>query len=471
MTVFIEPERETPVAMEVDVIVVGGGPAGMIAALASKRAGGDTLLIERSGHLGGLLTGGFVTKPQAPVVGGIPEELFRRVIQLGGAIGNKRYRLRDGAYTFFMSPTDPETVKRVAFEMMDESGVKLLLHSLVTDPVMEGDELNGVIVETKSGRQALLADVVVDASGDGDLAARAGAPYQMGRGEDGRPQPMTMMFRMGNVDMNKLVEYAKNNMDDFTFTHFPRFDGPIPEESQRLNIVLEGFLKLQDKAADEAGYERPREGLNVKAGVGVGDAFINSTRVMDGLGTDVRDLTNAEVEARRQVKESVDFLIGYVPGFERSYLLDTPAGIGVRESRRIVGEYVLTGDDIHKRRRFIDVVAKGYGVIDIHEPGGKGLHFETVEEYQIPYRCLVPKNIEGLLLAGRCISCDHRALGTLRTIPACMYTGQAAGAAAALSNQLDTEPRELDVSELQKTLVEQGAIIYDNILSRMKLSG
>lgn len=169
------------------------------------------------------------------------------------------------------------------------------------------------------------------------------------------------------------------------------------------------------------------------------------------------------------MQECVDLLVGYVPGFEGSYLMDTPAEIGVRESRRIVGEYTLTLDDILEHREFDDVVAKGCGVIDIHEPGGRGLRFEAIEEYQISYRCLVPRNIERLLVAGRCVSCDHEALGTLRTIPTCMYTGQAAGAAAALSARLNTMPKDLNVSELQKTLVEQKAVIFESILQRMKV--
>lgn len=469
MNVILEPERKTPIAMTVDVVVAGGGPAGLVAALAAKRAGADTLLVERYGYLGGLLTGGFVTKPQAPVVGGIPEEVFERARKLGGAKGNIRYRLRDGSYTYFMSPIDPETMKRVAFEMVEEAGVKLLLHSLAVGSVSEGKEVKGIIVENKSGRQAILADMVVDASGDADVAAQAGAPYVVGRREDGVAQPMSMMFRMGGVEMNKLVEYTRNNPEDFTFTYYPDVEGPVPEEAQRLNVVLEGFWKLQEKAAEEMEYERPRMGLNVKTGIGIGDVYINATRITEGVATNVQDLTNAEIRVRRQVQECVDFLVRYVPGFERAYLMDTPAEIGVRESRRIIGEYTLTLDDVLKRRKFEDVVAKGYGVIDIHEPGGRGLRFEAIEEYQIPYRCLVPRKVERLLVAGRCISCDHEALGTVRTIPTCMYTGQAAGAAAALSARLKTMPRELNVSELQKTLMEQNAVIFESVLSTLLL--
>jgi len=467
MDVIVEPERQTPVFTAVDVVVVGGGPAGLVAALAAKRAGADVLLVERHGYLGGLLTGGFVTKPQAPVVGGIPEELFARARQLGGARGNIRYRLRDGTYTYFMSPIDPETMKRVAFESVDEAGVQLLLHSLVVDAVNERGAVKGVLVENKSGRQAILADVIIDASGDADVAARAGAPYVVGRRSDGVAQPMTMMFRMGRVDVDQLVQYAKTHVDDFTFTYYPNVAEGIPDASQCLNIVLEGFIRLQEQAAAKGGYEPPRIGFNVKTGVGPGDVFVNATRITEGTGTNVQDLTDAEVRVRAQVHACVAFLKTYVPGFADAYLLDTPPEIGVRESRRILGEYTLTLDDIVQRRSFDDVVAKGYGVIDIHEPGGKNLRFDAVEEYQIPYRCLLPQRIDNLIVAGRCVSCDHDVLGTLRTIPACMYTGQAAGVAAALAAQAHTSPRDLNVNSLQQALLQQNVVLFESVLKRM----
>lgn len=279
---------------------------------------------------------------------------------------------------------------------------------------------------------------------------------------------MSMMFRMGRVDVNQVIQYAKQHLDDFTFTYFPDVEGLIPEGSQSLNIVLDGFMSLQEKASDEVGYESPRIGLNVKTGLGLGDVFVNATRITEGLATNIHDLTDAEVRVRAQVQECVAFLRTYVPGFKDSYLLDTPTEIGVRESRRILGDYTLTLDDIVNRRTFDDVVAKGYGVIDIHEPGGRRLRFDAVEEYQVPYRCLLPKKIDGVLVAGRCVSCDHEVLGTLRTIPACMYTGQAAGVAAALSVRSNTIPRNVKVDVLQQALIEQNVVLFESILKRLK---
>ncbi len=468
MNMIVESERKTPVLTTADVVVVGGGPAGLVAAVAARRSGVDVLLIERHGCLGGLLTSGFVTKPQAPVVGGIPEELFARAQQLGGARGTIRYRLQDGTSTYFMSPIDPETMKRVALECVEAAGVRLLLHSLVVDAVTDDEAVTGVLVENKSGRQAIMAGVVVDASGDADVAARAGAPYEVGRRSDGVAQPMSLMFRMGQVDVPQLVHYARTHLDDFTFTHFPDIEAGITNADLSLNVVLEGFLRLQARAANERGYIAPRIGLNVKTGLMPGDVFVNATRVTTGVATNVHDLTAAEVAARRQVHECVTFLRAYVPGFADAYLLDTPAEIGVRESRRIVGDYTLTLQDLVQHRTFPDVVAKGYGVIDIHEPGGRRLRFDAVEEYQIPYRCLLPQQISGLVVAGRCVSCDHDVLGTLRTIPACMATGQAAGVAAALAVQGATTPRRVEVAALQRALMHQNVVLFDRIVDRLQ---
>lgn len=468
MNVIVEPERKTPVLTAADVVVVGGGPAGLVAAVAARRAGADVLLIERHGCLGGLLTRGFVTKPQAPVVGGIPEELFARAQQLGGARGTIQYRLRDGTSTYFMSPIDPETMKRVVFECVEAAGVRLLLHALVVDAVTDCEAVTGVLVESKSGRQAILANVVVDASGDADVAARAGAPYVVGRRRDGVAQPMSLMFRMGQVDVPQIVHYARTHLDDFTFTYFPDLAAGAPDADLSLNVVLEGFLRLQARATDERGYVTPRIGLNVKTGLMPGDVFVNATRVTAGVATNVEDLTAAEVAARRQVHECVAFLRAYVPGFADAYLLDTPAEIGVRESRRIVGEYTLTLQDLLQRRTFPDVVAKGYGVIDIHEPGGRRLRFDAIEEYQIPYRCLLPQRISGLVVAGRCVSCDHEALGTLRTILACMATGQAAGVAAALAVQGATSLRRLEVAALQRALLHQDVVLFESVVDRLQ---
>ena len=469
MQVITEPEKQTQVIHDTDVVIVGGGPAGLTAAIAARRLGVEVLVIEQQGCLGGLMTSGFVTKPQAPVIGGIPEEIFDRAQSLGGARGNIRYRLRDGSYTYFMSPIDPEIMKRVVFEKLEEANVNLLLHSLAVGCIREKKEVKGIIIESKSGRQAILAKIIVDTTGDADVASWAGAPYHIGRSQDHVAQPMTMMFKMGNVDLNQVANYASTDLDDFTFTFFPKTSGLISEEQQQLNMIFEGFYKLQTRAFKSEGYKSPRNGFNIKTGLGEGTVFINATRISEGSGLDVNDLTKAEVNVRKQVTSFVAFLKQYVPGFQDAYLSATPAEIGVRETRRIIGDYTITLNDILSRSQFHDVIAKGYGVIDIHEPGGRELRFDSIEEYQIPYRCLLPQTVENIVVAGRCISCDHDSLGTIRTIPTCMYTGQAAGVAAALAVRQGSLLRALDVALIQDALIGQNAVILEPLLDRLKL--
>jgi hypothetical protein len=470
MREIIEPERQTPIIRNTDVVIVGGGPAGLTAALAAQRLGVDVLVIERHGCLGGLMTSGFVTKPQAPIIGGIPEEIFDCAQSLGGARGNIRYRLKNGRYTYFMSPIDPEIMKRVVFEKLEEAGVDLLLHSLAVGCIQEKRDVKGIILESKSGRQAVLAQVILDTTGDADVASWGGAPCRVGRPRDQVPQPMTMMFKMGNVNLNQIADYANANLDDFTFTFFPEISGLIPADQQQLNMIFEGFQQLQTSAYESEGYISPRKGFNVKTGLGAGNVFINATRISEGSALNVNDLTHAEVNVRKQVTAFVAFLKQYVPGFQDAYLSATPSEIGVRESRRIVGEYTITLADILSRSQFTDVIAKGFGVIDIHEPGGRELRFEAIEEYQIPFRCLIPQVIDKVIVAGRCISCDHESLGTIRTIPTCMYTGQAAGVAAALSVRQEVLPRALKVTSIQDALIKQKAVIHETLLDRLKLA-
>lgn len=470
MRVITEPMRQTQVIRDTDIVIVGGGPAGLTAALAARRLGAEVLVIEQHGCFGGLMTSGFVTKPQAPVIGGIPEEIFERAQSLGGARGNIRYRLKDGNSTYFMSPIDPEIMKRVVFEKLEEAQVDLLLHSLAVGCIHEKKKVQGIIIESKSGRHAVFAQVIVDTTGDADVASWAGAPYRIGRPRDHIPQPMTMMFKMGNVDLNQVADYANSNLDDFTFTFFPETSGTISDDQQQLNMIFEGFHKLQAKAFESEGYISPRNGFNIKTGLGAGNVFINATRISKGSALDVNDLTQAEVNVRKQVTTFVTFLKQYVPGFQDAYLSATPIEIGVRETRRIIGDYTITLKDILSRSQFHDVIAKGFGVIDIHEPGGRELRFDSIEEYQIPYRCLIPQTLDNMVVAGRCISCDHESLGTIRTIPTCMYTGHAAGVAAALAIRQESLPRSLNVTMIQDALIKQKAVIHEPLLDRLKLA-
>ncbi len=410
-----------------DVIVAGGGTAGVAAAVASGRNGADTILIERYGFLGGTMTAGLVN-PFMPfhaggeqIIRGIFQEMIDRLKEMDG-------------YDEDTKAFDAEAMKLVCDEMVREAGVKLLLHTCIIDALTQGDKICGVEIHNKSGRQVVLGRIVVDATGDGDVAVMAGASYEKGRRRDGLTQPMTLNFRMGGVDVDRIPSSGEIN-------------------------------RLFEEAKAEGKITFPRRKVLYFPTTRKGEIHFNTTRIIRVDGTKAEDLTYAEVEGRRQMMELVRFLRERVPGFENAYLLTSGVQVGVRETRRIIGEYVLTGDDIVKARKFMDVIARGSYWIDIHNPVGEGFEENPYsgkspppgESYDIPYRCLIPKGVENLLVAGRCISSTHEAQAAIRVIPIVVAIGQAAGTAAALSAKLGVTPRELDISLLQETLKRQGA--------------
>lgn len=412
-----EASREVPVLGEVDVVVCGGGPGGIGAAAGAARAGAKTLLLERWGCLGGMATGGLVV----PHFDGLLNDGINRVL-----IDRLKERKAWGA-PFWEISYDPEVFKQVAEELLLESGSDLLYHSLVVAAVLEDETLRGVVIETKSGRFVVLAKAVVDATGDGDVAARAGAQLVRGRQSDGRMQAATLMFRMGGV---RWVQ-----------------TGP----AQLYNLV--------DQAARQTGssfrlaFERPWA-LHVPTP----DTVIFQLVHVRGVdGTDVRQLTRAEIEGRRQVREVVDFLVSHTEEFRSAYLIDTASQFGIRETRHILGDYVLTSDDLLGGRSFPDGIASASFPIDIHRPDDQGQTGILLDKpYQIPYRSLLVQGLEALLTAGRCISGDHEAHASYRVKGPCLATGQAAGAAAALAVMKGITPRQLDVEDLQRELIRQG---------------
>ncbi|HZS31756.1 MAG TPA: FAD-dependent oxidoreductase [Methylomirabilota bacterium] len=453
----IEPVRHLPVAHEADVLVVGGGIAGVMAAIAAGRTGARTLLVERFGSLGGTGTSAMMNLFYVPYAAarGLVRELFDRLIARGGAI--------PGEFVVY----DPELYKVTALDMLADAGVQVLLHTLVSDAIMDGDRLRGIVVENKSGRQAILARVTVDASGDGDVAARAGAPYIKGRERDGKMRPMTLIFRMGGVDAARLVEYVRAHPEDFS---------PDPLQCmldlEHHMIRVFGFFKLVEQAKargelwPDCYYFRVESVLPDR-----GVLTVNATRVYGVDGTRADDLSRAEIETRRQMLQLAAFARKYVPGFERSFVLDSASTIGVRETRRIRGEYVMTEDDILAGRQYDDVVGVDANQQNPrqqggHPPDGKEGGPQDLEArsmiarmfvYEIPYRVLVPQAIDGLLVAGRCLSVDHHADVYTRNQGTAMASGVAAGVAAALAARAGVEPRRVDVAAVQGELRRLGA--------------
>jgi hypothetical protein len=366
--------------------------------------------------------------------------LVRRLVAADGA-------LPASERTGFVVPFDPEILKLVATDLLDEAGVSFLFHALATG-VLGAPRVEAVVFETKSGPIVIRARVTVDCTGDGDVAALAGAPFEVGRDSDGRVQPMTLMFRM--------VEFQRAAFAAYNEAHPSQWRG------------VHGLWDLIRQAAAAGELDLPREDILFFGTPHEREVSVNSTRVTGALGTSVWDLTRAEWTARRQMRQIVAFLRRYVPGFEQAYVAQSGVTIGVRESRRILGEYQLTAEDVLQARKWPDVIARGTYPIDIHSPTGKGTLLARLpagESYDIPLRCLVPLRAEGLLVAGRCISGTHEAHSSYRVMPVAMATGQAAGVCAGLAARSGRTPREV-----HEELIRQGADLGASIRERAQRS-
>jgi hypothetical protein len=450
------PSRKAILAAETDVLVVGGGPAGLGAALGAAQAGARVVLAERYGFLGGNATAALVmplmsfhtahpTKekkgattllptdhgPGEPIIAGALRALLERLVKAGGAIS-------PSLETGYVVPFDPEWFKLIALELLDEAGVQFLFHSFAS-AALGRDRVEGAVMETKSGPIAVRARVTIDCTGDGDVAVQAGAPSEVGRA-DGLVQPMTLMFRVVGFQRNRFEAYVTQNPKQWRGVH--------------------GLWDLVREATEAGELKLPREDILFFATPHEEEVSVNSTRVTRVLGTDVWDLSYAEWMSRRQMRQIADFLRRYVPGFDESYVAQSGVQVGVRETRRVLGDYQLTADDVLAARKFGDAVARGAYPIDIHNPTGTGTVLKRLppgEAYDIPLRCLMPKDVDGLLVAGRCLSGTHEAHSSYRVMPIVMATGQAAGVCAALAARRHALPRAVAVEEVQRELARQGA--------------
>ncbi len=485
LSASIESEEET------DVVVVGGGTAGWAAAYASARKGSRTALVESLPFLGGTMTGamvlgsagfrhqGIATEDQEisyegdPVVRGVAQEFLNRLIALGGAWGKQD------------SPTvklnfDHELTKVVLEEMMTDAGVDIWFNAQFVDVVMDGDRVTGVLVSTNGGLNVIWAKVVVDCSGDGAVAHRAGAPYEVGRATDGRPQASSLYFLVGGVNIQGVLNYFKENPDELRRESSTSKSSPEVLE-QRLKdgmpLMFSGFKRAHQKAIENGdfpvalGASGPVFQLGPFRTIwrgGRADPYITAHNMDTSFGimpTNRKELAQAVMASRKFILGLVDFYRKYIPGYENCYLLLSAPMFGVRESRRIMGDYRLTEADVMEGREFMDAVGRCGAYIDIHDEDGGQRPTDLREVggekgwFHIPYRALLPKDVEGLLTAGRCISADHVAQGSIRQQSVCMTTGHAAGAAAALAVQEGTTPRDLNAEVLQTALRNQAAII------------
>lgn len=446
--------------IKTDVLVIGGGSAGFGAAVASARNGADTLLIERAQMLGGMATAGLVgpfmtcydDHPTEQIVKGIFDELCRRTEERGGAIHPSKVEGMTTYSSYYVrshchvTPFLSEILEIVMEEMVVESGARILYNVQMCDVLTENSKITGVVVSMKEGLALITAKTYIDCTGDADAAYYAGAECVSGDETDGVMQPVTLFFEVGNIDREKFV-------------------GALEEKKAKGELGIPGencwswYIKEARKNGDwdiernEIGnYEQPVKGR----------WKINTTRIAHIDATNTEQITDAVMEGRKQVQKVMHFLQKYVPGCEDIQLLQVASTLGVRETRHIKGRYKLTAQDIMERKHFDDAVCTFAYAIDIHNSEGGGATFQQVNGYYtIPFRCLVPTDVDNLLVAGRCISGTSEAAASYRVIPCCIATGQAAGTAAALALRAGTLPGDVDVSALQNTLKEQGAVIKD----------
>lgn len=444
---------------QVDVVVIGGGPSGVMAAIAAAREGAKTLLVEKNGYLGGALTAAGVGPQmtyhagEVQVVCGVPGEFASRMVTEGFSPGH----VEDFCgYASSVTPFDAEGMKLVFENMALEAGVSLLYHTIYTGCEMSDGHITGVNLFSKNGFFKAYAHVFVDASADADLSVHAGVPAAFGRESDGLAQPMTMNLKVYNVDRERVIDYILYNQEDMLPT--------VPFGNLRIiprTGVQGAYSHIQTaKERGEISFER-NQVLCFETN-NLGEFIINMTRVLKRSAIDPADLTAAEIEGRRQCQELIAFMRKYIPGFEDCKVAFSGPEIGIRESRKIDGVYKLTTEDLLANRMFEDAIAMGGYPIDIHSPEGGEMDHTYLKPgswYSIPYRCLITAQVDNLLVAGRCISATHEAAGAIRVTPIVMAIGQAAGTAAALAVKEGCTVGEVAPDTLREALEKAGAFL------------
>lgn len=427
-----EPSRKIPLLRDVDVLVVGGGMAGVSAAVAASRMSMKTMLIEYFGFLGGNATAALVndfcgfytrTKKTVQLIGGIGGEIVQDLLDNNG--GRKWRHTVD---------FDPETLKITLDKKLITAGVEPLYYTQFVAPLMDGNTVRGIFIENKDGRQAIRAKVVLDCSGDGDVCAAAGAPFEVGDGK-GDMQACDMAFRIANVDETKFDQgYFFDNAD-----------------------------RLMAEAVAMGEYKLTRTGGNLGYTLVPGVYWANMARVPWAVdGTKPAHLTKSSIEGRQIAKEYARFLQDKIPGLENTRIVETAAKIGLRETRRVMGEHLLTADEVLSGKKFEDGVVANAWPVEMHIPGQlkrKMMFLKGDEFHTIPFRALVPQNVEGMLMAGRFISCSHNAQASIRVSGPAAGMGHAVGVAAALAVRARVAPRKVDVAALQQELKKQGAFL------------
>ena len=445
--------------LETDIVVVGGGPSGIIAAKAAAKEGSRVILIERYGFLGGSATVSLVVPLMTfhagtkQVVGGYGEELVQRIVEQGGSIGHINDPIGFGST---VTPVEPEFYKYLAQEFLLEDGVKILFHSEVIGVEVDDNLIHSITLRTRSGEHIVKAKQFIDASGDCDLAYYSGFETKLGRDSDGKTQPMSMMFRLSNVDIDTVTDYMDAHPDQFVI------DEKLKSMKDSRRIAIAGFFDIVEEARKNNDLDLDRDRVLLFEMNRRGEVVVNMSRIIDKVSIRDFDLSEAAIIGRRQVFNIWAFLKKYIPGFENTILEETPTQVGVRETRRIVGHYVLTEHDIVSNRQFDDAVALGAWPIDIHSPDGKGLEVIELEKgayYSIPYRAMIPLNSKNLIVTGKGISTTHEAFASARVSPTSMALGQAAGIAASIALTSNVNAIDINIDTLRERLIDTNQIL------------
>jgi hypothetical protein len=452
--VIHEPAQDVLVSTSIDVLVVGAGSAGVAAAVSAAECGVCVVLVDASGMVGGTLaaqllehSAGFHDAAGNPVIGGFGQRLVDRLTAYGASPGHVR---DDTGYTATRTPINHAELSLCEAVLLNEAGVPVLLNSPVVRVVRSQREVQAAILEGKSGRHAVRARFMVDCSGDADLAARAGAAFQS---DEESLQPASLLFKLGGIDFEHLIAYMRDNPSDF------RPGSTIPDAAGT-HMSLWGFGQLLRRGHVAGALSLRRYELHFAGWPSRHEAVINVTRVKsDPLNPAWSGAAAGALSL--QVLEFARFFRKFVPGCQDAYIVAVASRIGVRESRRIAGEYTLTREDLLRGARFPDAIAQCGFPIDIHDETGPSLsHAEQLRSaFDIPYRCLIPRGLDNLLVAGRCISCTHEALGSVRLTAPCFATGEAAGVGAALCVTSGCAASQIDVMALRSKLLDRGALL------------
>jgi hypothetical protein len=444
------------------VVVVGGGAAGITTAIASGRAGTETLLIEQQTYIGGnsaiLPWLGFHSRDFRQVVRGLAAEFVDLLREDGEGSDICLDPVLGSAFTF-----NTHAWRVLAMRLLSDAGVRVLFQSNVVDVVRSADRIEALVLQTKSGRVAVTADVFIDASGDGDVAALGGVPWEKGRTSDGKVQAPSLVFRVSQIDRAAFIEGAQR-----LGTHRELLaEHPVARRKLLARLADEQVITFGG-FADLFADARARGGLDVPTSRVIGVLDHRSqfhavcTKVAEFDPTDADSLSRAYQSAYAQVPQLLGFFRNYIPGFAQAELAEIAPMLGVRESRRVVGDYVLTEEDVRSGAVFDDVVAMGGYHIDIHRPDGGWVESRSVVPYDIPFRSLVARGVENLLVAGKCFSGTSAAVASTRVIPICMAQGHAAGVAAAMASR-DGQVRQISVTALQDKLIGDGAELRQSL--------